>query len=629
MAFIIADFLNVSDFDDKNLKMCCPFHEEKTPSFIWNNKSLSFHCFGSCSKSFDIIDVFMSRGMTYIEAVQKLFELAEIPYAFGEHKVKTKHSYRYPTPEQCEDKSTVYKYLNSRGISCKTADYLDIRQDKNGNCVFNYYDSNDTLTMVKYRLSRKPVNKEPKCWCQKGADTTPLLFNMNRINTTQPLLITSGELDCAAAIESGWLNVVSIPLGDGNVHWCQECFDWLEQFEEIIICPDNDESGHKFGKTVSSMLGSWRCKIASVPEWYHNEEEKTKRHIKDLNECLYFLGKDAVIDCINNANETPIPSLIDFSNIQEQDISEMDGVKTGFGEIDSALHKLFYGSLTIVSGIPGSGKTSFLLELIANAMEQDVNCWLFSRELPNWMSKSWLQHIFAGRRNHEAYSKTDGEKYYVVSKHVKSLIDEHYRERILMYRDDFPNDADSLKESMESAVRKRNTRLFIIDNLMTVDLGGKEEDKYELQTGFINWLVQFSVKFQAAVILCCHPNKTQDYTENVGMYQIAGSSNLINLAHRALGLRRITKREKEGYTEGRTEHPPKDWDVTINVIKDRFGGKTNCEFNMYYDEVDRRFYSNDEEFDKNYGWDKKNYTDKLMSGRIKNYEEVLGSVRSE
>jgi hypothetical protein len=104
---------------------------------------------------------------------------------------------------------------------------------------------------------------------------------------------------------------------------------------------------------------------------------------------------------------------------------------------------------------------------------------------------------------------------------------------------------------------------------------------------------------------------------------------LINLAHRALGLRRITKREKEGYTEGRTEHPPKDWDVTINVIKDRFGGKTNCEFNMYYDEVDRRFYSNDEEFDKNYGWDKKNYTDKLMSGRIKNYEEVLGSVRSE
>ena len=276
MAFIIAKELNIEDFDEKNLKSCCPFHSEDHASFIWNRKSLSFHCFGACGRSYDILDIFMYKGLTYIEAVRKLFELAEIPYAFGEHKVKTRHQYRYPNEVKCENKNKVYKYLETRKISKETVDYLDIREDKNGNIVFNYYDLNDCLTMVKYRPSRKLTKGDNKNWCQKDTDTFPLLYNMNRINVEQPLLICCGELDCAAAIESGWLNTVSIPLGDGNIHWIKENFDWLEQFDEIIICHDNDESGIKFAKTVIPMLGSWRCKLALVPEIYEREDRGYK-----------------------------------------------------------------------------------------------------------------------------------------------------------------------------------------------------------------------------------------------------------------------------------------------------------------------------------------------------------------
>ena len=39
MAFIIADELDIKDFDEKNLKGLCPFHQENTPSFIWNPKT--------------------------------------------------------------------------------------------------------------------------------------------------------------------------------------------------------------------------------------------------------------------------------------------------------------------------------------------------------------------------------------------------------------------------------------------------------------------------------------------------------------------------------------------------------------------------------------------------------------
>ncbi len=311
MAFIIAKELDIQDFDEKNLKMCCPFHKEDHASFVWNKKNLSFHCFGACGKSYDIIDIFMSKGMTYIESVKTLFELADISYAFGEHRLKTRRSYRYPKEVICVDKSKVYTYLNKRKISQQTTDYLDIRQDELGNCVFNYYDINDVLTMVKYRPSRQIKKGENKNWCQSGADTSPILFNMNRINPDQPLLICSGELDCAAAIESGWTNSVSIPLGDNNLDFCRECYDWLEQFSEIIIAHDNDESGIKFYNNISPMLGSWRCKVVKIPETIVYKGKPT--FIKDLNEYLFYTDKQTVLDAILSAEDSPVPSVLDLS----------------------------------------------------------------------------------------------------------------------------------------------------------------------------------------------------------------------------------------------------------------------------------------------------------------------------
>ena len=148
--------------------------------------------------------------MTYLQACQKLFELAGIKFSFGELGVRTRHQYRYPKEVVCEDKSAVYDYFKRRSISKETLDYADVRQDEKGNTVWNYYDTNDVLTMVKYRPSRKVRKGENKQWCQPDADTCNLLFNMNRVNVDAPLLICEGEPDCLSAIEAGYLNSLTI-----------------------------------------------------------------------------------------------------------------------------------------------------------------------------------------------------------------------------------------------------------------------------------------------------------------------------------------------------------------------------------------------------------------------------------
>lgn len=110
---------------------------------------------------------------------------------------------------------------------------------------------------------------QAKCWCQQNSDTAPLLFNMNRINVNSPLLICEGEPDCLSAIEAGFKNAVSVPLGV-KPPLDDENLEWLDQFDSIIICADNDDAGVKMQKECVPRLGSWQnkgCRYPGNPHW--------------------------------------------------------------------------------------------------------------------------------------------------------------------------------------------------------------------------------------------------------------------------------------------------------------------------------------------------------------------------
>lgn len=626
----IMEFLGIEDFDAARQRCCCPLHQEDTPSFIYNPKELNCHCFG-CNANVDILDAYMKgRNASFVEAVQKLFEITGTTYSFGEVGVKTKRQYKYPHEEKCENKDKVYEYLAKRKISKETADYLDIRQDQHGNIVFNYYDLNDVLVMVKYRPARIVKKGENKNWCQPGADTSPLLYNMCRINPSQPLVIASGELDCASLIEAGIQNAVSIPLGDGNLAWIEECWDFLEQFKEIIIVPDNDPSGIKYCKNVVPRLGSWRCKVASCPSFYEDPEGK-KHNIKDINETLYWMGKEAVVDMIANAADSPIPSLIDFSDIEEKDLSNIDGVNTGLIDLDRELMRLFYGSFNILSGTPGSGKTSWLYQLVCNATDNDIGVWLFSRELPDHMTKNWIDFLFAGPRNVNEYEASNGSKYYRVKPTAIKLMNERYRGLLHLYRDECSNAVEDIQTSMIDSARKYGSKLFIIDNLMTVDLHANDNNKWDKQTEFVNWLISFSAKFDVCVVLVCHPKKLQLGQADMDMYDVAGTSNLLNLAHRGFALRRIPKKEKAGIPNKSGNGwatPPYPFDVKLTIMKDRFRGRIGYELGMYYDMKSRRFFTSPQEYDHQYTWDTTQYTDQIEYP-VANDAEVYGEIQKE
>ena len=599
----IAEYYDLDKWSEKNLKGCCPKHKEDSPSFVWMPKTNNFHCYG-CGVNIGIVDVYMEQGMSYSSACEKLFEETGVKFRFSERGIKTKKEYKYPHLEDGSDINIIEEYLAKRNISQQIFSSSGITSDGKGNIVFNYYNTDDVLMLVKYRPARKVKQGENKNWCQNNADTSPILFNMNRIDGSKPLLICEGEIDCLSAIEAGFTNAVSVPFGAGNDSWIEENWEWIEQFDKIIIWADNDSAGEKMKKNIIPRLGAWRCYVVDAPT--EGEYNGKVIKLKDINEILCVLGKQTILDCIDNANEVPIMNVVDFADVEDFDLEQADGIYTGIADLDSQISKMYYGTFNIFTGVNGSGKSSLVNQIyISETLHQGQDVFVYSGELPNWQLRNWILFNLAGRRHVSVTKKPGQPDMYRVKPEIKQEISEAYRGRLYFYDNELCRTSSVLLEKMEEMARKKGTKTFIIDNLTVVDLESNDNNKYDKQKEFIVNLIRFAKKFNVLVCLVIHPHKI-DSVRRMNKMEIAGSASLGDLAHRIFAVHRVTNKEKEGSKNKRGDwvEEPIDFDVIVDVLKDRICGCQDRAVGMYYDPASRRFWTNTQELDKQLSWDK-------------------------
>lgn len=140
---IISEYVHLKPAG-KGFKGLCPFHEEKTPSFMVSPEKQLFHCFG-CGEGGNVFNFLMKyEKLSFFEAVKMLAQKSGVPLPVDEEKENILH----------KKKERLYKLNNL------VANYYRecLFRTNQGKKVINYFKKrgfNDT-SVEKYKLGYAP-----------------------------------------------------------------------------------------------------------------------------------------------------------------------------------------------------------------------------------------------------------------------------------------------------------------------------------------------------------------------------------------------------------------------------------------------------------------------------------------
>lgn len=600
----IVKHYNLENYNPERKSASCPFHTDKTPSLIWNDKDKAFKCF-SCSRRISILDMYIDTEGSYSKAVKRLCNETGVNIdtkSIERNKDDYFANYKYPKPEQNKIRDIVDQYCAKRRISKETLNYMGVKQDLHGNVTFEFHDLDGELVCKKYRLSKTPKNGMPKMWWDKDSDKCPVLYNIDKVDITKPIVITEGMFDTLSVFESGYTNVVSIPGGAEDSNWIDFNYEFLENIENFILWFDNDKAGQDGLKKVVSRLGEYRCKIVkpskededAVEKYYKTFNESLSVRKTDANNILLALGKDRVLSLINSAEEIPVENVVDLMTAEEFDIEKIGYIPTGIAELDKQLYGFIDGSLNIWTAFSGVGKTTLISQCcVLEAIDKGENVFWFNAESTTAQMLNWILSQAAGRQHMVEYKRNDGFSYYKPTPQAIEEIKKYYMNKIFVYDNLLLSSAKDVLDKMKYMYKKKGTKVFVLDNWLCLNFRGVSDAEITgIQVDFMNELIHFAKKNGLEIHLVAHPRKPQanmPLTE----YDILGSSNIVNMADRIYGLEKVWDDDLKNA----------GFDRQFTIFKDRILGVKGQRIGLKYDRVTRRLYSATDDKYKRYNWD--------------------------
>lgn len=141
----------------------------------------------------------------------------------------------------------------------------------------------------KWEYTKSSKGKEIKCmWYGNVADTE--LFGMDRARrmTGKKIVLVEGEKDLAAfASVFDRIPVVSVKDGaSGAVKDCKKFFQFLNGYDEIIVCGDNDEAGRQMSKDVAEMFPR-KHKVMYLDKFKDIHEYFDAGAVDELKSCFF------------------------------------------------------------------------------------------------------------------------------------------------------------------------------------------------------------------------------------------------------------------------------------------------------------------------------------------------------
>ena len=491
----------------------------------------------------------------------------------------------YPVPKS---KPEAIEYLAGRGISKSITDKYHITVHKNNPkvLVMPFYDEHGILQFIKYR-NTDPQPGQNKEWSM--ANCKPILFGMDHCtdpNGSDTLVMTEGQIDALSVAQAfgGHVNVVSVPTGANGFTWVPYCWDFLNQFKILIVFGDH-ENDH------ITLLDEMTVRFHGLVKHVHPDDYKG---CKDANELLQKFGAKAVQDAVLRAVPVPNERIIDIADISWTSPNDKPHFSTGIKKLDAITGGFAFGSLVVLTGERGKGKSTLASQFGIHAISQGRKVFFYSGELSDTQFRDWFYRQVAGDGHIYSNISPLGYKYYRTESDVLEQIADWHREKAYLYNNAIVRDGDeneTLLETGEKAIKQYGCDVLIFDNLMTAMSDDVQSDLYRQQSNFVGKLVKMANAYNVLVILVVHPRKQSKGFDNnkIDNDDISGSADITNMAHTVLH-----------YTIPKTGSS----DRVLRVLKNRSNGHVDYDgIPLWFEESSKRISQDAGRFDFDFGWE--------------------------
>jgi DNA primase len=337
---ILSGYIQVKK-SGANFKACCPFHGEKTPSFVISPAKQIYHCFG-CGVGGDAIKFVMEfEKLSYPEALEKVAMLSNFSLEYDDNYKKQDYSVIEKLNEYYQkllsQNETVNNYLKERGISSFSIEKFELGFAPSSNETVNYLKNNflnladgkdfglidygqngvysrfiDRITFPIYSAngqlvgfggrtisghSAKYINSPQTKYFNKSK----LLYGYNiakeHIFKEHTIIVTEGYLDVIMLHQAGFKTAVAT-LGTALT---SEHLPLLKRSEsKVIVAYDGDSAGQNAAFKASNLLShnSFDGGVVIFGDNFDPADMVKNRQIEQLNE-MFLHPKPFVEYCID------------------------------------------------------------------------------------------------------------------------------------------------------------------------------------------------------------------------------------------------------------------------------------------------------------------------------------------
>ena len=444
-------------------------------------------------------------------------------------KFKPSESLSKSLIETFKKKKISEKTLNHFHISQGTG-YFPKLQQYLPCIIYPYYQENNLSNLVYFHGVHRAY--------EIGGIQT--CFNYDGINLDHTF-ITFDELEVLSLYECGIHNAISLFGGHSQdltnfENTASKALEFLETIEDkitkvkkITLAFPNTAIGAYLKNEILRRLGHERCWVVQPPEENYS-----------WNDVFVEYGQKKLTFLLNTAKPIPVRGIFEIDDIEEQfDDLYNNGLKrgalTGWDTLNE-YYTVVPGQWTVVTGIPGHGKSNFLDALFVNlAKYEDWKFGIFSpenqpleRHFANLMEKYFAAPFDLGKVGRISYEQKEEGKIWL-KKHFSVILPD----------EDDSWSIDGVLSLAKVLVYRKGIKGLILDPWNELDHSRpNNQTETEYISSALTKIRQFARTYKVHVWLVAHPAKL--YKDKDGKYpvptpyDISGSAHYRNKADNAI-----------------------------------------------------------------------------------------------